>query len=87
MEPRDPINSHSTPTVGANIRAERTRRRLTIDELARLTGISVRKLSELERDVRSPRVDDLFVIAAALAVTPSDLLAGCFQPLHAALAA
>jgi transcriptional regulator with XRE-family HTH domain len=86
MEPRDPINSHSTPTVGANIRAERTRRRLTIDELARLTGISARKLGELERDVRSPQVDDLFAIAAQLGVTPSDLLAGCFHP-SAAIAA
>jgi transcriptional regulator with XRE-family HTH domain len=60
--------------VNERIRAIRTHHRLEGRELARLAGISAGEVSHLERNRRTPRVDTLQKIAAALDVTTGFLL-------------
>lgn len=57
-----------------NLRAIRLWRKLTTEELAGKSGLSVSYISMLERDLRSPRLPTVAVLAEALAVTPVDLL-------------
>jgi transcriptional regulator with XRE-family HTH domain len=61
--------------VSRNLRATRIRRKLSQEELARRTGISVSYVSMLERGERSPPLDRLEALAKALKVPPLDLLA------------
>ena len=59
--------------IGADLRALRKARGLTLAELALATGRSVGWLSQVERDLSEPSVDDLRDLAKALDVSISSL--------------
>lgn len=60
--------------AGGRIRALREKHGLNLHELARLCGISASALSLIETGKRDLRVSSLFKIAAALRVTPGEIL-------------
>lgn len=69
----------TSSTVSATVRALRLQHRLTLADLAdRLARIdhpmSLNAVSKIERGTRRITVDDLVALAAALDVTPHDLL-------------
>ncbi len=66
-------NPAQTQTLGADLRALRKARRLTLAELAEMLGRSVGWLSQVERDKSEPGVTDLRQIAKALDVSVSSL--------------
>ncbi len=55
-----------TKTLGADLRALRKTRGLTLTDLSETLGRSVGWLSQIERDLSSPSINDLRAIAAAL---------------------
>tara|TARA_R100001143_G_C3356979_1_gene133040 strand:- start:1081 stop:1290 length:210 start_codon:yes stop_codon:yes gene_type:complete len=57
-----------TFTVGANIRAERVRRGMTLADLCEEAGLSVPVLSRIENGHRIPTIDELDRIAKVLSV-------------------
>jgi transcriptional regulator with XRE-family HTH domain len=59
--------------VGASIRAARKRRRLTLQELAERTGVSISMLSMLERGVASPSIGTLVSVSSALGLHMAQL--------------
>jgi transcriptional regulator with XRE-family HTH domain len=61
--------------IGANIRALRLEQGLTLHNLGERTGLSPSMLSLLERGKTGPSIGTLVVIASALGVQMSDLLA------------
>jgi transcriptional regulator with XRE-family HTH domain len=62
--------------LGANIRAFRQKRKLSLNELSRITGISASNLSSMELGKSSPTLSTLTKIAAAF-----DMKAGAFLDL------
>jgi transcriptional regulator with XRE-family HTH domain/mannose-6-phosphate isomerase-like protein (cupin superfamily) len=62
--------------LGPNLRAARTRRGLTVAELAQAGGLSKGFVSQVENDKTSPSLDTLERLAAALDITVVDLLRG-----------
>ncbi|WP_370641162.1 helix-turn-helix domain-containing protein [Nereida sp. MMG025] len=66
---------HHSPskTLGADLRALRKARGLTLTDLAETLGRSVGWLSQVERDKSDPSINDLREIAAALDVSVSSL--------------
>ncbi|MEM8789821.1 MAG: XRE family transcriptional regulator [Pseudomonadota bacterium] len=66
-----PIDTH--PALGRDLRALRKTRGLTLGALATRIGKSIGWLSEVERDLKTPAMDDLQAIAAALDVPVSIL--------------
>ena len=60
--------------VGARVRALRTRRRLTLEDVSARTGISRSTLSRLENDQRRPTLELLLALAAAYRVSLDDLV-------------
>lgn len=60
--------------VGARIRAARLGARLNLQELARLTGISIGALSQIETGRRDARLTTLARIAGALRLAPAALI-------------
>ncbi len=73
----DPANSK---TLGADLRAIRKARGVTLAELAERLGRSVGWLSQVERDLSDPSVDDLRKISAALDVPISMLFSHAAAP-------
>ena len=69
-----------TRTIGADLRALRRARGLTLDALAGRLGRSVGWLSQVERDLSTPGVDDLRGLAAALDVSVSSLFRSSAAP-------
>lgn len=61
-------------TIGLRIRELRQSRKLTLQELADVSGLSASMLSLVERGRASPSIGSLIVVASALGVTMSDLL-------------
>ncbi len=59
----------------ANLRRERTRRKLSQEALAAKARLSVSYISMLEREQRTPPLDTLESLARALGVSPTALLA------------
>jgi transcriptional regulator with XRE-family HTH domain len=59
--------------VGAVVREARTQRRMTLNDLAGETGVSVSMLSMLERGVASPSIGTLVSVASALGLHMSEL--------------
>ncbi|MEK7328667.1 MAG: cupin domain-containing protein [Chloroflexota bacterium] len=55
-------------TLGASIRRTRKRRGLTIQQVAKLSGLSISFISQLERDLLSPSVNSLQKISRALGI-------------------
>jgi transcriptional regulator with XRE-family HTH domain len=66
MSPLDP----ETPTteVAQRLREIRETRRISLRELARLSGMSVNALSQIERGITSPSVSTLYKLVEALGV-------------------
>ena len=62
-----------TPTLGADLRALRKSRGVTLSDLSEELGRSVGWLSQVERDKSEPSITDLRYIAAALDVPISML--------------
>lgn len=62
-----------TKTLGADLRALRKSRSLTLSDLADALGKSVGWLSQVERDMSEPSIDDLRQIAKHLDVSVSSL--------------
>lgn len=60
-------------TLGADLRALRKARGLTLVDLANALGRSVGWISQVERDLSSPSIDDLRNLARALDVSVSSL--------------
>ena len=79
---------HSRPdgpdTLGADLRALRKSRGLTLTDLADRLGRSVGWLSQVERDISEPSITDLRHIAAALGVPISMLFRHDAAPAHEA---
>ncbi|SNR65364.1 helix-turn-helix domain-containing protein [Puniceibacterium sediminis] len=77
------VPSH-IPTLGADLRALRKARHLTLAELASRLGRSVGWLSQVERDLSEPSVSDLRHISAALDVSLSTLFGQAGGPAEEA---
>ncbi len=60
--------------IGANIRAFRQKKRLSLNELSRLTSISASNLSSMELGKSSPTLSTLTKIAAAFHMKPGAFL-------------
>lgn len=61
-------------TFGTNVRLERTRAKLTLEDLAEATGSTASYLSQVERAIVSPTLDAVDRIAKALNVSPVSLM-------------
>jgi transcriptional regulator with XRE-family HTH domain len=59
--------------LGASVRMARKRRRMTLQDLADRTGVSVSMLSMLERGVASPSIGTLVSVSSALGVHMAQL--------------
>lgn len=59
---------------GLRLKTLRKSRDLTLKEFSALSEVSVSFLSEMERNDKSPSLDTLYKIAAALNLTVADLL-------------
>lgn len=64
----------ASQAVGATLRAERARAKLTHAQLAQRTRLGLNTIKRFEYGERSPNLAQLFVICAALDVSPSDFL-------------
>jgi transcriptional regulator with XRE-family HTH domain len=60
--------------IGPNIRRRRQTLGLSLDALARASGVSATMLSEVERSVKNPTVKLAYQVARALGCTLTDLL-------------
>lgn len=70
-----PVVPTTTPVqLGRRLRAIRERSRLTVEQLARYSGLSKGFLSRVERDLTSPSVASLVTICQVLRVAPGDVL-------------
>jgi len=79
---------HASPTfaqtLGADLRALRKARGLTLNDLSDTLNRSVGWLSQVERDLSEPSITDLRHIAAALGVSVSMLFRHAAAPAHEA---
>lgn len=67
-------SEHEVLSTGERIRIFRTRRKLSLRELAEVTGISPSSLSAYERDVSEPSGHALRALSLALGVSTDYLL-------------
>lgn len=67
------------PIVGANLRRLRTRRGLSLEKLANLSGVSRAMLGQIELGQSAPTINVLWKIARALEVTFSALISSRTQ--------
>jgi len=77
LEQSDPLRSR---TLGADLRALRKARGMTLSDLAAALGRSVGWLSQVERDISEPSISDLRQIAGALGVPMSMLFGHASAP-------
>ncbi|MCI8397920.1 MAG: helix-turn-helix transcriptional regulator [Oscillibacter sp.] len=61
-------------TVGHAIKESLKRKELTQDVLSSLAGLDRTHYSKIERGLRSPNIDSLFKILAALDIKPHELM-------------
>lgn len=64
----------SNAAIGSAIRALRDRVDLSVNDLAKITGLSPSTLSRTEAGARHPRVSELDSIAKAVSITLDDFL-------------
>ena len=69
--PLDPADRHVT--IGPRLRAARKAQQLTIDEVARVTGLTKGFLSRVERDVTSLSVSSLITLCDVLSIPVGSL--------------
>src|SRR5262249_15510426 len=67
------------PVVGANLRRLRTRRGLSLERLAQISGVSRAMLGQIELGQSAPTINVLWKIARALEVTFSALISARTQ--------
>lgn len=65
--------SYDGELVGFNIRVERTKARMTQQDLAKATGIDATTISKYEKGVTTPGIDKAFAIVRALGCTLDDI--------------
>ncbi|MFR1672950.1 MAG: helix-turn-helix domain-containing protein [Candidatus Gastranaerophilaceae bacterium] len=63
-------------TLSINIKAERVRKKLTQSQLAQLTNVSERSISQIEQSKQTPSALVIFDIAKALGITVDELYKG-----------
>lgn len=64
----DPTDGVGEVSLGSSIRQVRTRKQMTVEELARASGLSVALISKIERGQGNPSINSLRQIAKALGV-------------------
>jgi transcriptional regulator with XRE-family HTH domain len=69
-----------TPLVGANVRRLRVKRGLSLDRLAKASGVSRAMLGQIELGQSTPTINILWKVAVALGVPFSTLLANPVAP-------
>ena len=60
--------------IGQSLKAKRSKRFMTQEQLASAAGISARQLVRIERDEVEPRFSTILKLAEALEVEPSELV-------------
>ena len=60
--------------IGQSVKAKRSKRFMTQEQLASAAGISARQLVRIERDEVEPRFSTILKLAEALEVEPSELV-------------
>jgi transcriptional regulator with XRE-family HTH domain len=70
-----PVVDDSAPAVGASLRRLRVKRGLSLERLARHSGVSRAMLSQIELGQSAPTITTLWKIARSLGVTFSALIA------------
>lgn len=60
--------------IGDNVRAARTRRKLTQEKLGELTGLDRKTINRIEQGAHGTNTDYLLLIAAALETPLSELV-------------
>lgn len=75
----EPEATDLAPVVGANLRRLRTRRGLSLEKLAHLSGVSRAMLGQIELGQSAPTINVLWKIARALEVTFSALISSRTQ--------
>lgn len=76
-----------TPILGANLRRLRIRRGLSLERLAKASGVSRAMLGQIELGQSTPTINVVWKIARSLAVPFSALLSHCVRPRTALLKA
>src|SRR5689334_2420143 len=74
-----------TPILGANLRRLRMRRGLSLERLARASGVSRAMLGQIELGQSTPTINVVWKIARSLAVPFSALISHCTRPRTALL--
>jgi transcriptional regulator with XRE-family HTH domain len=77
--PVSPEATDLAPIVGANLRRLRTRRGLSLERLAQISGVSRAMLGQIELGQSAPTINVLWKIARALEVTFSALISSRSQ--------
>ena len=60
--------------IGRRVRAERTKRFMTQEQLAHAAGISQKALSKIETNEVEPRFSTILKLAKVLGIDPSELV-------------
>ncbi|MFC7048155.1 helix-turn-helix domain-containing protein [Emcibacter nanhaiensis] len=68
------MSRHSPPDVGSKIKELRSARQMTLEQLARASGVSKSMLSQIERGRTNPTVATLWSLTAPLGIDLADLL-------------
>ena len=84
-EGRSPSSTDLTPLVGANLRRLRVRRGLSLERLAKTSGVSRAMLSQVELGQSTPTINVAWKIATALGVPFSALISEKPAAAHAVL--
>jgi transcriptional regulator with XRE-family HTH domain len=62
--------------IGSNLRAERVRRHLTQEAVARRSGMGVTQVARMERGETDSGISKYLRVAAAIGIEPTELLHG-----------
>lgn len=62
--------------IGSNLRAERARRHLTQEAVARRSGLGVTQLARMERGETDTGISKYLRVAAAMGISPGELFQG-----------
>jgi transcriptional regulator with XRE-family HTH domain len=68
------MSTAQPPLIGKNILTERKTRKMSLDELARRSGVSKSMLSQIEQDKTNPTLMTAWKIAKALEMTIEELM-------------
>ena len=76
MASHNPKDQKAIENLGATIRLKRVERGLTIVRLAELCEVEYTTISKIERGLVNTTISMIVIIARALQIPPSQLLAG-----------